>query len=148
MLGCLAVGKMKNGHLNGRTVRDIRARGIEGRAGDLGEQDRTSEHHLGEKTIQRIGDHLNPSEVDGSECQTGSGESEDYRKDVKHASNKSWTTNNSTGWKGNKTVKYWDPEWQRIVKKRVRAAIDAGYDGVYLDRIDAYEQVMISNTKQ
>lgn len=69
------------------------------------------------------------------------GESEDYRKDVKHARNKSWTTNNSTGWKGNKTVKYWDPEWQRIVKKRVRAAIDAGYDGVYLDRIDAYEQV-------
>lgn len=69
------------------------------------------------------------------------GESEDYRDDVKNARNKSWATNKGTGWKGNKTVKYWDPDWQRIVKKRVRAAIDAGYDGVYLDRIDAYEQV-------
>lgn len=69
------------------------------------------------------------------------GESEDYRDDVKKSRNKSWMTNQGTGWKGNKTVKYWDPDWQRIVKKRVRAAIDAGYDGVYLDRIDAYERV-------
>lgn len=69
------------------------------------------------------------------------GESEDYRSDVKKSRNKSWMTNQGTGWKGNKTVKYWDPDWQRIVKARVRAAIDAGYDGVYLDRIDAYERI-------
>lgn len=69
------------------------------------------------------------------------GESEDYRDDVRKSRNKSWMTKQSTGWKGNTTVKYWDPDWQRIVKNRVRAAIDAGYDGVYLDRIDAYERI-------
>lgn len=69
------------------------------------------------------------------------GESEDYRADVKGKGKKSWATNKSTGWAGNKVVKYWDPEWKRIVKARVRKAMAAGYDGVYLDRIDAYEQV-------
>jgi cysteinyl-tRNA synthetase len=69
------------------------------------------------------------------------GESEDYRADVKGKGKTSWATNKSTGWAGNRVVKYWDPEWKRIVKARVRKALAAGYDGVYLDRIDAYEQV-------
>ncbi len=69
------------------------------------------------------------------------GESEDYRADVKGKGRKSWATNKSNGWAGNKVVKYWDPEWKSIVKSRVRKAMAAGYDGVYLDRIDAYEQM-------
>ena len=69
------------------------------------------------------------------------GESEDYRADVKGKGKKSWSTNKSNGWAGNTVVKYWDPEWKSIVKSRVRKAMAAGYDGVYLDRIDAYEQV-------
>lgn len=69
------------------------------------------------------------------------GESEDYRADVKGKGKTSWATTKSTGWAGNRIVKYWDPEWKRIVKARVRKAMAAGYDGVYLDRIDAYEQV-------
>lgn len=69
------------------------------------------------------------------------GESEDYRADVKGKGKKSWATDHSNGWAGNRDVKYWDPDWKRIVKSRVRAAINAGYDGVYLDRIDSYERV-------
>lgn len=69
------------------------------------------------------------------------GEAESYRADVKKSGNKSWMTSKEQGWAGNKIVKYWDPEWKRIVKNRVRAAMNAGYDGVYLDRIDTYERV-------
>lgn len=69
------------------------------------------------------------------------GESEDYRDDIKGKGRKTWATSKSHGWPGNKIVKYWDPDWKRIVKARARAAINAGYDGVYLDRIDSYERV-------
>lgn len=69
------------------------------------------------------------------------GESEDYRADMKGMSKRRWQTNMSHGWPGNKIVKYWDPEWKAIVKSRVRAAIAAGFDGIYLDRIDSYERV-------
>lgn len=69
------------------------------------------------------------------------GEAEDYRGYMKKGSSKKWLSDKGQGWSGNKMVKYWDPEWQAIVKQRVRAAIDAGYDGVYLDRIDTYERM-------
>ncbi len=42
-------------------------------------------------------------------------------------------------WPGNYKVKYWDPAWQGIVKQYLDRVIDAGFDGVYLDIIDAYE---------
>ena len=42
-------------------------------------------------------------------------------------------------WPGNYKVKYWDPAWQAIVKQYVDRVIEAGFDGVYLDIIDAYE---------
>jgi len=38
----------------------------------------------------------------------------------------------------NYKVEFWDPEWQKIVFDRLDEIIDAGYDGVYLDIIDAY----------
>ncbi len=38
----------------------------------------------------------------------------------------------------NYKVKFWESEWQEIVLKRLDEIIDAGYDGVYLDIIDAY----------
>lgn len=40
--------------------------------------------------------------------------------------------------KGNFKVKFWDPKWQEIVFNRLNEIIDAGYNGVYLDIIDAY----------
>jgi cysteinyl-tRNA synthetase len=38
----------------------------------------------------------------------------------------------------NYKVEFWDPEWQQIVFNRLDEIITAGYDGVYLDIIDAY----------
>lgn len=72
------------------------------------------------------------------------GEAETYRSYMKKGT-KRWLTDREQGWAGNKVVKYWDPEWKKIVKSRVRAAMDAGYDGVYLDRIDSYESIKAPN---
>jgi cysteinyl-tRNA synthetase len=52
-----------------------------------------------------------------------------------------WNTGRTQGWSGNYAVKYWDEDWKRIVKSRIRAAMAKGYDGVYLDRVDTYENV-------
>ena len=45
------------------------------------------------------------------------------------------------GWqlKGNYKVKYWDPQWQEIILQEVQLIIAQGFDGVYLDIIDAFE---------
>ncbi len=61
-------------------------------------------------------------------------------------------------WKGNHRVRFWDPAWQAILFEPRRSVldaviehgsgrniayldriIDAGFDGVYLDRVDVYE---------
>jgi cysteinyl-tRNA synthetase len=42
-------------------------------------------------------------------------------------------------WAGNYKVKFWDPRWQNIVLQYVDKVMAAGFDGVYLDIIDAYE---------
>ena len=42
-------------------------------------------------------------------------------------------------WEGNYKVKYWDPQWQEIILNKVKEIKSRGYDGVYLDIIDAYE---------
>jgi cysteinyl-tRNA synthetase, unknown class len=68
------------------------------------------------------------------------GEAEDGRAYMKKG-NKRWLTGENQGWVGNNKVRYWDPEWKSIVKSRVKAAMAAGYDGVYLDRIDTYQNM-------
>ena len=68
------------------------------------------------------------------------GEAEEGRKYMK-GSKQSWNTGRTQGWSGNYATKYWDEDWKRIVKSRVREALDKGYDGVYLDRVDTYENV-------
>jgi cysteinyl-tRNA synthetase len=50
-----------------------------------------------------------------------------------------WLTDRSQGWDGNYAVRHWDTDWQRIVKDRLSEIIDAGLDGVYLDRADTWE---------
>lgn len=42
-------------------------------------------------------------------------------------------------WEGNYKVKYWDNNWQNVVYNQLDAIIKQGFDGVYLDIIDAYE---------
>ena len=69
------------------------------------------------------------------------GEVEEGRAYMKDKASKRWNTGQTQGWKGNYAARYWDEGWKENVKARVRKAIDAGYDGVYLDRVDTYERV-------
>lgn len=78
------------------------------------------------------------------------GEAEDYRfywKDAWKSHPPDWLDEANPSWPGNFKVRYWDPEWQRIlfgiaegeVKSYLDRIVDAGFDGIYLDIIDAYE---------
>lgn len=74
------------------------------------------------------------------------GEAEEYRyywqsewKDHPPA----WLIEENPDWPGNYKVHYWDPEWQAIIygnrDSYLAKILAAGFDGVYLDLIDAYE---------
>jgi cysteinyl-tRNA synthetase len=78
------------------------------------------------------------------------GEAEDYRwywqrswdrnRDGKPgASAPDWLGRSNPNWPGNYKVRYWDPAWQEIVYAYVDKVLAAGYDGVYLDIVDAYQ---------
>lgn len=74
------------------------------------------------------------------------GEAEDYRwywNKAWKASPPAWLGPENPDWKGNFKVKYWDPEWQKIIygsqASYLDQIIDAGFDGVYLDIIDGFE---------
>jgi cysteinyl-tRNA synthetase len=48
-------------------------------------------------------------------------------------------------WPGEYFVRYWDPRWWNLViKPRIDRALDAGFDGVYLDTPLAYEELDLS----
>ena len=74
------------------------------------------------------------------------GEAEDYR----YYWNASWVTNPpqwlaavNPDWPGNYKVRYWNQDWQNIIfgndTSYSKKIIDAGFDGAYLDIIDAFE---------
>jgi cysteinyl-tRNA synthetase len=74
------------------------------------------------------------------------GEAEDYRyywnarwKDTPP----SWLAGENPSWEGNYKVRYWDSGWQNIIygndSSYLKKILDAGFDGVYLDIIDAFE---------
>ncbi len=74
------------------------------------------------------------------------GEAEDYR----YYWNSDWDTNQpewiafeNSDWPGNYVVHYWNKDWQNIIygnnNSYLKKIIDAGFDGVYLDIIDAFE---------
>lgn len=50
-----------------------------------------------------------------------------------------WLDIENPNWPGNYKVRYWDAGWQSIVLSYTDKLLDAGYDGAYLDIIDAYE---------
>lgn len=73
------------------------------------------------------------------------GEAEDYRfywKPEWSKTEPSWLEAENPDWEGNFKVRYWDPDWKRIIFGGPDAYLDriiaAGFDGVYLDIIDAY----------
>ncbi len=49
-----------------------------------------------------------------------------------------WIGHEDQDWAGNYWVQYWQAGWQSIVLRYVDKIIAAGFDGLYLDRIDAY----------
>jgi cysteinyl-tRNA synthetase, unknown class len=69
------------------------------------------------------------------------GETENYRYYWKKEWDKqrpSWMGKENKEWKANYLAKYWEPEWQKIVYSYVDRVLDAGFDGFYFDRVDAY----------
>lgn len=70
------------------------------------------------------------------------GEAEDYRfywQSAWRPGNPTWLDAENPDWGGNYKVHYWDPAWQALIFQYTDALLDAGFDGVYLDIIDAYE---------
>lgn len=74
------------------------------------------------------------------------GEAEDYRYYWQEEGDRqapSWLATENPDWPGNYKVRYWDKDWQRIIygdnASYLKQILDAGFDGVYLDIIDAFE---------
>lgn len=70
------------------------------------------------------------------------GEAEDYRfywQDGWEPGNPPWLDKENADWPGNYKVYYWDRAWQTLIFRYTDRLLDAGFDGVYLDLIDAYE---------
>ncbi len=79
-------------------------------------------------------------------CYMSIGEAEDYRyywDSTWDADRPAWLDAENPNWKGNYKVQYWNADWQAIIFGAETSYLDkiivAGFDGVYLDIIDAYE---------
>ena len=77
------------------------------------------------------------------------GEAESYRFYWKPewARNKpAWHLAENCAWPRNHLVRFWHRDWKRIIyagsKSYLKRIIDAGFDGVYLDRVDVYGEVL------
>lgn len=76
------------------------------------------------------------------------GEAEDYRgywNPRWKAKRPDWLLAENPEWKGNYAVCFWDTGWQSIMcggpEARLDRIIAAGFDGVYLDKCDVYEDL-------
>jgi cysteinyl-tRNA synthetase len=74
------------------------------------------------------------------------GEAEDYRYYWQSGWSKdppSWLDRENPSWKGNFKVRYWEEAWQAVIygnqDSYLEKIINAGFNGVYLDIIDAFE---------
>lgn len=74
------------------------------------------------------------------------GESESYRyywDDSWRMGSPEWLGAENPNWEDNYKVRYWDEEWQALIYGDEGAyldmILDAGFNGVYLDMIDAFE---------
>ena len=54
-----------------------------------------------------------------------------------------WLDDENRDWEGNYKVRYWEPEWEKIIygndDSYTNKILNAGFDGIYLDIIDAFE---------
>lgn len=75
------------------------------------------------------------------------GEAEDYRFYWQQSWGRqrpSWLLAENPEWEGNYDVRFWASQWQSIIYGSPSSYLDqiisAGFDGVYLDRVDAFER--------
>lgn len=72
------------------------------------------------------------------------GEAEAYRKYWKSSWNNpaarpDYILEENPDWKENFKVKYWKKEWQQIILNEIDYIVNSGFDGVFLDIVDAFE---------
>ncbi len=70
------------------------------------------------------------------------GEAENYRGYWQNdwgPNHPGWIAHENPDWEGNYKVRYWDPDWQDLVLNYIDQIIAAGFDGAYLDIVDAFE---------
>lgn len=67
------------------------------------------------------------------------GEAENYRKYFKTIK-KDLVLYSNPNWKNNFIIKYWDPQWESILKQRLKNILDQGFQGVFFDVIDVYQR--------
>lgn len=79
-------------------------------------------------------------------CYMSIGEAEDYRYYWQSSWNNNkpaWIAAENPDWPGNYKVQYWNDDWQGLICKNSDSYLSkitsAGFDGVYLDIIDAFE---------
>ena len=75
-------------------------------------------------------------------CYLDVGEAESYRwywRDGWRVGSPEWiVAPDPDGWDENYPVKFWRPEWKRIMNEAVDRIIEDGYDGIYLDWLEVY----------
>jgi cysteinyl-tRNA synthetase len=79
-------------------------------------------------------------------CYMSIGEAEDYRyywNDEWKQNPPIWLGSENPNWEGNYKVEYWNADWQHIIYGTTDSYLDkilsSGFDGVWLDLVDAYE---------
>lgn len=79
-------------------------------------------------------------------CYMSIGEAEDYRYYWKSSWSRhspDWLDKENPDWAGNYKVRYWHSDWQDIIcgngDSYLNRIVAAGFDGVYLDIVDAFE---------
>jgi cysteinyl-tRNA synthetase, unknown class len=68
------------------------------------------------------------------------GEAESYRWYWPQRSAE-WLGRENNKWRGNYAVRFWHPGWQAIIFDYADRIVAAGFDGVYLDRVDMFEEL-------
>jgi len=68
------------------------------------------------------------------------GEAETYRWYWPQRSS-AWLGPENPQWRGNYAVRFWHPDWQAIIFDYTDKIIAAGFDGIYLDKVDQFEEM-------
>lgn len=66
-------------------------------------------------------------------------EAEDYRDYFASLAGSDLLLAENRDWPGNYKVRFWRDAWQRIILARAQAQLEQGFDGLYLDIVDAYQ---------